>query len=167
MNELHQNEQYFYDETTINQLAALLNNWTAPCCLCAPQVGQRLAQLQADVTILDIDQRFAQTPDFRSYDLTQPQWLDREFGIILCDPPFFNVSLTQLFHAIRLLSHFRFDQPLLISYLRRRADAILNTFAPFGLRLTDYRPGYQTVQPCDKNDIVFFSNLGEDVIFLR
>ena len=113
--------------------------------------------------VLDIDERFASTPGFRHYDLFRPEWLGEEFGIILCDPPFFNVSLSQLFAALRLLGRNRYEQPLLISYLRRRATSIEGTFARFGLRATGYCPRYQTVQALSRNEIEFFGNLSPEL----
>jgi hypothetical protein len=138
MYEKHEHEQYFFDEPTLEHLAKFMAHWKSPCCLCAPLLGQRLVAKGVSVTILDIDDRFGAIPGFRRYDIYRPHWLDDEFGIILCDPPFFNVSLSQLFTAVRLLSHYNFQQSLLISYLRRRATAVIGTFAPFRLRPTGY-----------------------------
>jgi hypothetical protein len=160
--EIHRHEQYFFDDQTLDHLAGFLADWPAPCCLCAPLLGQRLVSRGVAAAILDVDERFAALSGFRRYDLYRPEWIDREFDVILCDPPFFNVSLSQLFTAVRKLSHFRFDQPLMISYLHRRAESLLGTFAPFGMRPTGYHPTYQTVQACAKNDIEFFSNLPMD-----
>ncbi len=162
MYELHENEQYFFAEPTLAHLAGFLARFNAPCCLCAPLLGRRLAEQGVTVTILDIDERFATVRGFRRYNLYNPEWLDQEFDLIVCDPPFFNVSLSQLFTAIRLLSHHRFDQPLLISYLQRRSAAILGAFAPFGLQPTGYLPQYQTVQPVERNQIEFFGNLAAE-----
>jgi hypothetical protein len=87
--------------------------------------------------------------------------LPQKFGIIVCDPPFFKVSLSQLFQAVRLLSQFDYAQPLLICYLRRRAANIMGTFSRFNLQPTGYFPQYQTVQRSERNEIEFFSNLDE------
>ena len=76
----------------------------------------------------DIDERFADVAGFQSWNLYRPQHLDRTFDLILCDPPFFNVSLSQLFDALRLLAHFDFSQRLLVAYLTRRSTAIVSTF---------------------------------------
>lgn len=164
MYELHENEQYFFDAPTLDHLANFVARWPSPCCLCAPLLGKHLAERGVAVTILDIDERFSVVPGFRHYDIYRPAWLDRKFGIILCDPPFFNVSLSQLFAAVRILSHHQFDQPLLVSYLQRRSEAILGTFSPFGLRPTGFCPGYQTVQASARNDIEFFGNIPEESI---
>lgn len=162
MHENHQREQYFFDPPTLSRLADFVANWENPRTVCAPMLGKTLVERGVPVAILDIDTRFASLPGYRTYDLYRPEWIDAEFGLIVCDPPFFNVSLSQLFDAMRQLSHFRLDQPLLVSYLSRRAEALLGTFHPFGLRPTGYFPGYQTVQRCARNDIEFFSNIPAD-----
>lgn len=164
MYELHQNEQYFFDPPTLNHLSHFVGAWPRVCCLCTPLLGKQLAAQGARVTVLDIDERFAAVPGFRRYDIYRPARLEAEFDLIVCDPPFFNVSLSQLFNAVRVLSHYRFDQPLLVAYLQRRAPAILGTFTLFGLRPTGFLPKYQTVQASERNQVEFFSNLADEHI---
>jgi hypothetical protein len=144
------------------RLADFAAEFPHPCCLCAPRVGEELARRGVTVTILDVDERFAHLPGFRRLDLYRPEWLGEEFGLLLCDPPFFNVSLSQLFHALRLLARHDLRQPLLVSYLTRRAANLLGTFAPFGLEPTGFFPGYQTVQKLARNEVEFFGNLGAE-----
>jgi hypothetical protein len=114
------------------------------------------------VRILDIDERFDHLAGFRRYDIYRPEWLGEEFGLIICDPPFYGASLSRLFAAIRMLSRNDYAQPLLVSYLVRRSSNLMGTFARFGLQPTGYRPGYRTVQQAERNDIEFFGNLGEE-----
>ena len=161
MYERHENEQYFFDEKTLTKLTAFLADFQPLCCICAPLLGRRLQEAGVDVRILDIDERFADLPGFRRFDLYRPEWLGEEFKLIVCDPPFYNVSLSQLFAALRTLGLNDFRQPLLVSYLKRRESAILGTFAKFDLRPTGYMPSYQTVQDCERNDIEFYGNLPE------
>lgn len=163
VDELHRREQYFFDAATLGRLADAVAGFASPCCLCCPMLGRTLAGRGVPVTILDVDERFADAPGFERYDVYRPHWLARRFGLIICDPPFFTVSLSQLFTALRQLSHNDFTQPLLVSYLSRRANAILGTFAPFGLAATGYFPGYLTVRPTEKNRIEFFGNVAGGV----
>lgn len=162
MHENHQREQYFFDAPTIAHLSAFLAAYDHVCCLCAPTLGRALAAAGRAVTLLDLDERFAGVPGFQRYDLYRPAWLGTAFDLLICDPPFFNVSLSQLFSAIRVLARHRFEQPLLVSYLCRRQDNVLGTFAPFALRPTGYRPGYQTVEASERNAIEFYGNLSDD-----
>jgi hypothetical protein len=162
MDERHENEQYFFDAPTLTRLSDFLSGQEHVCCLCAPLLGQHLSRRGAAVTILDIDERFADTPGFHRFDIYRPERLAARFSLIVCDPPFHKVSLSQLFRAVRVLSHFDLQQPLLISFLERRSAALLGTFAPFGLRPTGYRPSYLTVQPVERTTVQFFSNLAEE-----
>lgn len=158
MYEIHANEQYFFADETVKALSDLLTRYENPCALCAPSVGRVVAAQKHPVTVLDIDERFEEVAGFHHYNLARPEHLDGRFDLILCDPPFFNISLSQLFTALRLLSHFDLSQRLMVSYLTRRADAVESVFAPFNLRRTAHHPAYQTVRKCERNDIVFFTN---------
>lgn len=159
MYELHKNEQYFFDDATIRHLTAFLLPYEKVCVLCAPMLGRSLAEARNNVTVLDIDERFSDVKGFLSWNIFKPQWINHAFDIIICDPPFFNVSLEQLFKAIRMLSHNNFDQKLLIGYLTRRSHAITGSFGLFNLSGTGYYPSYVTVQKTERNEIEFFGNL--------
>lgn len=162
MYERHENEQYFFDEPTLSHLADFVQNFENPCCLCAPLLGTELERRGIRVATLDVDERFSHLRGFRHYDIYRPEWIGETFGLIVCDPPFFKVSLSQLFQAIRTLSRNDLNQPLLLSYLCRRSTNVLGTFARFGLQSTGYQPSYQTVQRAERNHIQFFGNLGEE-----
>ena len=159
MYELHKNEQYFFDDATIHHLTSFLTSYEKVCVLCAPMLGRSLAGIKHNVTILDIDDRFADAGGFLNWNIYKPQWINQSFDIIVCDPPFFNVSLSQLFKAIRLLSHNNFDQKLMIAYLTRRSQAVVGSFSLFNLSPTGYYPSYVTVQKTQENEIEFFGNL--------
>ena len=162
MEERHEQEQYFYSRDTVLHLADFVQTFSFPCCLCTPLVGQELVKRGKRIRILDIDTRFSQLPGFCFYDLYRPKWLEEEYDLIICDPPFFKVSLSQLFQSIRLLSHYNMKQPLLISYLKRRAASLIGTFSPFGLAASGYSPDYLTVQMTSYNEIEFFTNLPKE-----
>lgn len=158
MYEIHANEQYFFEDSTVDALADLLEQFERPCVLCAPRVGEELEERGVEVAALDIDERFNFLSGFRHWDLYRPEPLETQFEIIFCDPPFFNVSLSRLFTAIRLLAKFDYRQRLIVSYLKRRQGAILGTFSRFNLQPTGWSPTYQTVKKCEKNKIEFFAN---------
>lgn len=164
MYERHQNEQYFFDQSTLDQLADFVQCFSHPCCLCVPMLGRTLAERGVQVKVLDIDERFASVPGFEVYDIYRPAWIEEKFDLIICDPPFYNVSLSQLFTTIRKLAHYSYRQSLMVAYLKRRAANVLGTFSPFKLVETGYYPGYLTVQDVERNKIEFFSNLDEQHI---
>ena len=160
--EIHEREQYFFDQATLDHLSGFLCLFAKPCCLCAPLLGAEVEKRGIEVAILDVDERFANLQGFVRFDLNRPTWLGTRFDVILCDPPFFKVSLSQLFAALRTLSLYDFRQPLLLSYLTRRETKVLNTFSPFSLRSTGYYPQYQTVKKCERNEIQLYSNLPKE-----
>ena len=158
MYELHKHEQYLFNKKTLSLLSKMLEPYSDPCCMCCPLLGKTVSNSGRHVHILDIDRRFEDIPGFTYYDVYKPSWLGIDFDLIICDPPFFKVSLSQLFAALRVLSMNRFDQPIAVTYLKRRENDILGTFAKFGLKPTGYQPTYRTIKRCDKNIIELYSN---------
>ena len=162
VDENHQAEQYFFDDATLDALAARVQQAERPALVCTPLLGRRLWEAhRRAVPVLDVDRRFADLPGFVEYDLHRPRPLDEKPDLIVCDPPFFNISLSRLFKALRVLAHHDVTTALMVFYLRRRASAVEGTFAAFGLRATDLRAGYRTVQdtgPGQRNEIVAFAN---------
>jgi hypothetical protein len=164
MYEIHKNEQYFFDKHILDFLSEYLCAYKNPCCVCAPLLGKTLAEKGKKVYILDIDTRFSQYAQFIEYDIYRPRWLGITFDIIVCDPPFFRLSLSQLFHAMRVLSRYDFTQKLMVGYLSRRATNVEGTFSKFHLRRTGIPLTYQTVQKIGRNDIELFTNLHDNEI---
>src|SRR5437868_1962621 len=115
MEERHEREQYFFDAATVRVLADFVGSFERPCCLCAPTIGRELHRRGRAVRVLDVDERFSDLSGFLAWDLYRPRHLDEEFDLVLCDPPFFNVSLSQLFSAVRVLCHFDLTKPVMIS----------------------------------------------------
>lgn len=162
MHEKPEIEQYFFDEPTLDHLARFAARFDKPCCLCTPSLGQELERRGVRARTLDIDGRFSFLQGFRLYDISNPHPLDEQFGIIICDPPFWSVPLAQLLEAVRVLSQGNFSQPLIVNCLVSRAPAITRVFAPFGLQPTGYRPGYVTTQNVGRNQMEFYGNLGPE-----
>ncbi len=62
MYELHQNEQYFWDQATVAELADRVEPFILPCCLFAPLLGLELSRRGVECRTLDIDERFREVP---------------------------------------------------------------------------------------------------------
>ena len=121
-------------------------------------LNRELRRRNVSAHVLDIDERFIDEAGFQRFDLYRPTFQPEKFGVIICDPPFWNVSLSQLLNAIRLLSHFNANQPLAICYPTRRAKNLLRTFAAFELKPSGFFPQYESVQNVARNEIEFFAN---------
>jgi hypothetical protein len=158
MVELHENEQYFWTDETVADLAERTQKFELPCCLCTPLLGRELSRRGVRCRTLDMDERFGDVPGFEKFDLCRPKFRAEKFGVIVCDPPFWNVSLSQLFGTIRLLSQYDWQQPMAICYPTRRSKNLCATFAKFGLQATGIFPMYQTVQARETDRIEFFAN---------
>lgn len=156
--EIKENEQYFFDAPTVEHLADFAEMYEHPCILCAPTLGRELVRRGKTPAILDIDERFQATPGFRKFDIKRPVYTSEVYDIVIVDPPFFNVSLSQLFHALRVLTHYDFEHPVLVTYLARRAHAFKAAMKPFKFEEVGFAPQYESVVPGPKNDIVFFAN---------
>ncbi len=159
MLELHAREQYFWDDATAARLAEVAARFQNPACLCAPLLGVELERRKIVCSTLDVDERFAHLKGFTRFDVYRPTWQTPEFGAIVCDPPFWIVSLSQLFAAVRLLARHNFSMPLAICYPSRRGANLCATFHRFELRATGYFPTYRTVNTTEERDrIEFFAN---------
>ena len=85
-----------------------------------------------------------------------------ECDVIVCDPPFYDVSLSQLFAAVRTVARNDFRETLLIAYLARRSVAVERSFSRFSLHPTGYFPSYKAVEECERNEIEFFGNMSDE-----
>jgi hypothetical protein len=160
IDEDHSQEQYFFDRSTVLRLTGFIRSFQNPCCLCAPTVGEEFGKQGIPCRVLDADERFSRVPGFLKWDLYRPTPRPEEkYGIILCDPPFWKVKLSQLFRAVRILSGYDYRQPLLFCYLQRRSDALLSCFAQFGLSPTGCRVSYLTIPEGEKTEVRLYSNL--------
>lgn len=158
LQESHRNEQYFFDRATLDTLAAWVERFKNPCLLCAPMLGWELHRRGRNVRVLDMDERFADLPSFRRWNLRRPTFLGEKFDLVLCDPPFFGVSLSQLDAALKVLCCYDPHRPVAVSYLVRRERALLSALSGFGLRSTGFRPGYEHVRNEERNAIEVYAN---------
>lgn len=159
MLEDHSREQYFWDSATLENLAEVAACFENPACLCAPLLGSELERRNIACTTLDVDTRFQNLAGFAAFDISRPIWQSSDYGAIFCDPPFWIISLSQLFAAIRLLCHHDFEKPLAICYPARRGANLIATFSRFKLKPTGFFPTYRTVQTeHQRSKIEFFAN---------
>jgi len=161
IHENHQLRQFFYNQDTIDRLAQVLGGFENPCCLCVPMLAWEMAKRGRTVRALDIDTRFKFLPGYLEYNLYRPAYLQEEFDLIIVDPPFHAVGLGQLFKALKVLSHFNFDQKIMMSHLKRRQWDVEAVFAPFGLQVTEEGPTYLTAKKCSSREgrVLFYSNI--------
>src|SRR5262245_62148639 len=95
--ERHEFEQYFFAGPTLGELCGLLERFARPVILCAPRLGEAMEQRGHVVPTLDLDERFAHLRGFVRWNIRRPHPLAFKPDLIICDPPFFGVSLSELF----------------------------------------------------------------------
>ena len=156
-------EQFFWDDPTVRYLADVAARFEFPCALCAPFLGMELVKRGVKTRVLDSDERFSHLAGFEIYDLRRPRYLNENFGVIFCDPPFWSVSLRELLAAIRVLARYDSSQNLAICFPTRRAAALLRVFAEFGLKPSGFFPKYRSVEDTARNEIEFFANFEWDL----
>ena len=158
LSERREREQYFFDAPTVAAWTRVAERFERPCILCAPTIGAELHGRGRRAAVLDLDERFAYLPGFHRWDLARPRPVSERFDLILCDPPFFAVSLGRLAAAIEVLSGYDPSQRLAVTYLKRREHAFLERFAACGLRPTGARVGYWSVDASERNEIEVYAN---------
>lgn len=166
VSEDHAYEQYFFDESTRNELLDLLYARHArPLFLCAPSLALDAEARGQSYVLLDRDERFAFLPNFRSLDLEAPTTLASvdEYDAVLCDPPFANFELANLRKVLDVLAGddaARRAAPLYLCYNSRRETAIAEAFLGSGRELVRWEGGkrggalgYTSVKPSTQQHI--------------
>lgn len=158
--ENHKNEQYFFTDNTREKIVEIASKYAKICCISCPSVGEELENRGCDVTILDIDMRFNYLSGFKYWDIKVPTYIESQFDLIIMDPPFFNVSMTEIRKALKMLTHYDVSNTkLMISYLTRREKALISGLKIFKLKPMGFIPEYNTVDVTDpKREIMFYGN---------
>lgn len=154
-------EQYFWTEDTVQRLIKSLEFMPDCCCLTTPSLGVGFYQQGREEVVLDIDDRFAYLPRFRYFDIRYPTNtnLTENFRIIVMDPPFFYISMDQLYQAVMTITKDRTDIKLMIGFLKREEKALLEAFKAFNLRETNFPLEYATVRPNKWRNYALYSNI--------
>jgi hypothetical protein len=158
--ERHEVEQYFWSERTVCTLASALAGMQNICCLTTPALAQALHEEGSkDVTLLDIDERFASLPGFCHFDLLKPTCAASRFDVIVFDPPFFYIPAQQLKRAVIAITSGRTDVPLLMAFLVREEAELLRAFSDFRLSRTKFTLEYANVKESKWSNYALYSNI--------
>jgi hypothetical protein len=158
--ERHEVEQYFWSERTVCTLASALAGMQNICCLTTPALAQALHEEGGkDVTLLDIDERFASLPGFCHFDLLKPVCAASRFDVIVFDPPFFSIPAQQLKRAVLAITSGRTDVPVLMAFLVRAEAELLSVFSDFRLFKTKFALEYANVKESKWSNYALYSNI--------
>ena len=93
-------EQYCWTKNTIERLLKSLEFIENCCCLTTPSLGKGFYNVGRTEVVLDIDTRFSYLPKYRYFDIRNPTEQKETFEILIVDPPFFYLSMEQIFNAV-------------------------------------------------------------------
>lgn len=124
--------QFFYTAETARHLAARLDGYVKPCCLCTPRLAWEWLVRGRTVRLLDCDQRFSSLPGFRQFDLLRPASLGEDFDVIIVDPVYYPAHTVA--RAVRALMPSPPTAALYMSFPIQRESELLSAFAEYGLR---------------------------------
>lgn len=135
--------QIFFTQQTASALVRALDGYANPCCLCTPRLAAEWSRRGRRVALLDIDPKFAEFAEFLPYDLRQPQPINREFDVIVADPPFFIPE--PVYQAINVLTRDCRPDLFLVFAVEHEAE-LLRLFAKYRLQPTDFKLRHSNVK---------------------
>lgn len=158
-------EQYFWTEETVARLVSALQFTMDCCCLTTPSLAVAFHNEGREEFLLDIDTRFQYLPKFRYFDIRFPSenqdedLQNQSHSIIVMDPPFFYIPLEVIRDAVLHLTHGDTSVKLMIGFLKREENSLLETFQDFNLRETNFQLEYATVKPNKWKNYALYSNV--------
>jgi len=157
-------EQFFFDDRTIERLLSLLAPARSPLLVCLPSIAVARAHAGLPQRLLDRDRRFMGLPRAQRFDLHHPDYIDGSHDILLCDPPFANVSLATLRRTLDLLVSTAMvpaPHPALgLAYISSRQQALQQAFAPYDLQPVGPPLGYRSVAQRTQDRIRLYLSTG-------
>uniref|UniRef100_A0A914Z4Z5 N6-adenine methyltransferase n=1 Tax=Panagrolaimus superbus TaxID=310955 RepID=A0A914Z4Z5_9BILA len=158
--ERHDLEQYFWTESTVKRLMNSLNDFYEECCcLTTPSLAHGWHLEGREEWLLDIDRRFEYLPKFRYFNLITPENIEEDFQIIIFDPPFFYISMEQMYKAVCKIVKDNFKTKILIGFLKREERELMRYFGIFGIKPTNFLLEYAQVKPNKWKNYCLYSNV--------
>lgn len=164
LREDHRFEQFFFDEATTRRLSQLARTARDPLLVCLPSIAVSLHQDGHPARLLDRDKRFSGLPRMQTFDLHAPDYVDGQHDLLMCDPPFANVTLDKLRDTLDLLVSTAMKphpQPALaLCYISSRDSALKAAFAPYDLQTVGPPLGYRSVSASTQARIRLYLSAG-------
>jgi len=126
--------QFFFDKSTARYLVDLLIEYDKICCLCTPRLAYEWFERGKIVTLLDIDKRFSYIPGYQYYDLKNPAKLNKEYELIIIDPPF-SLGAQEIRKAVdAITSESSLQLKLFIFFPLDREKELITAFSEWNLQ---------------------------------
>lgn len=127
-------EQSRINESTRTHLADLAECFERPCIVEAPYLGQELHRRGVRCAVFTDESEFEQLPGFRRWDIRHPIYVADEFDFVILNPDP-EVRGPELYAALRVLCHFRYETPVVIVVDPGRAARLAAALEPFDVRV--------------------------------
>jgi len=154
-------EQFFWTSDTVKKLLTACQYITECCCFTTPSLAEGFKNVGRDEKLLDIDERFSYLPRFERFDIKNPHLPEGsgDFNVIVIDPPFFNVTIKQLFEATNIITNNNYKTNIIIAFLVRYEYPLLETFKPYGISETSASLEYAHIKPNKWRNFKLYSNI--------
>jgi hypothetical protein len=156
-------EQYFWSADVVRRIrdALIFTDEGSCCCFTTPSLTEGFLEQGRDEPLLDIDIRFNYLKLFQQFDIKNPHEPGgmENFKVIIIDPPFFNISIMELFHATNVITNNNFNTNIIIGFLKRYEYALLETFKPYGISETSMNLEYAHIKPNKWPNFTLYSNI--------
>jgi hypothetical protein len=154
-------EQFFWTSDTVKKILNACQYITECCCFTTPSLAEGFHNNGEEQVLLDIDERFDYLPRFEKFDIINPHVPkgSGDFNIIVIDPPFFNISVKQLFDATNIITNNNYNTNIVIAFLVRYEFPLLETFKPYGISETSTPLEYAHIKPNKWRNFKLYSNI--------
>lgn len=154
-------EQFFWTRNVVMKILKGCQYITNCCCFTTPSLANAFFQDGRDEKLLDIDERFNYLKYFEKFDIKNPHVPDGagDFNIIVIDPPFFNITIKELFDATNVITNYNYKTNIIIAHITRFDHTLIKTFEPYGLSETSTPLEYAHVKPNKWNNFKLYSNI--------
>ena len=155
-------EQFFFTEKVLEQIVNSFEYEDNILCLCTPSVADAFWRLKnKEVLCIDIDNRFNYLPKFINCDITKEEVkLPENFvpNLIIVDPPFFKMSLYDLYNCIKKITKNNKKTKLVFAFVIREDKKLLSVFKEYNLQLTKFPLEYRGVDKTKWRNYGIYTN---------
>ncbi|MCK4891286.1 MAG: methyltransferase [Candidatus Pacebacteria bacterium] len=154
--ERHDLEQYFFSQETAQEMFNIfirrsLSENKECCFLCCPVLAEIAEKegFEKNTTLLNIDERFNKLKSYRKFDISADKIdteLEKQFDMIICNPPFFGIEPNQLGKTVESL--LKNEGEAYIVFLKRKTEEFYSAMEKLGFNVEKlkFKLDYKTIK---------------------
>ncbi len=148
--------QFFYTAKTATRLVDAMDHYQQVCCLCTPRLAREWQQRGRTVDLLDCDNRFAELPGYRQFDLLSPEVIDKQYDCVIFDPVFLPAATLRAAVDAVIGDKQTAQTDLFITFPGQRGAELTRAFHDYGLRRLAFKLEYCNVKPAFQDEFKLF-----------